>query len=47
MPLVGAGSAVYGVVYGDGLIAIKGTALAFGGAVEIYKFCYCAAGVWS
>ena len=46
MTLVGVGCAVYGVVYGDGLIAIKGAALAVGGAVEIGKFCYCAAGIW-
>ena len=47
MPLVGAGYAVYCVVDGDRLIAVKGAALAFGGAVKIDEFCYGAAGVWS
>ena len=46
MPLVGVGCAVYGVVYGDGLIAIKGAALAVGGAVKIGEFGNSAAGVW-
>ena len=46
MPLVGAGSAFYVVGDGDRLVAVKGAALAVGGAVEIGKFGYGTAGVW-
>ena len=38
MSLVGVGCAAYGVVYDDGLIAIKGTTLAVGGAVKSGEF---------
>ena len=46
MTLVGVGGAVYFVGYGDKLAAVKGAALAVGGAVKIGEFGYCAAGVW-
>ena len=46
MTLVGAGCAVYGVVDGDRLIAVKGAALAVGGAVKIGEFGYGASGIW-
>ena len=46
MTLVGVGCAVYGVVYGDRLIAIKGAALAVSGAVKIGKFGNRAPGIW-
>ena len=46
MPLVGVGCAVYGVVDGDRLIAVKGAALALGGAVKIDEFGYGASGIW-
>ena len=42
MPLVGAGSAVYAVGDGNNLGAVKGAALAVGGAVKIGEFGYCA-----
>ena len=35
MTLVGVGCAVYGVVDGDRLIAVKGAALAVGGASKV------------
>ena len=41
MSLVGAGSAVYVVGDGDRLVAVKGAALAIGGAVKIGEFGYC------
>ena len=46
MPLVGVGSAVYVVGDGDGLVAVKGAALAVSGAVKVGKFGNRAAGVW-
>ena len=46
MPLVGVGSGVYVVGDGDGLVAVKGAALAVSGAVKIGKFGNRAAGVW-
>ena len=45
MTLVGAGCAVYGVVDGDRLIAVKGAALAVGGAVKSGEFGNGAAGI--
>lgn len=47
MPLVGARRAIYGVIYGDRLIAIKGTMLAVSGAIEVYELGNGTAGVWS
>ena len=46
MTLVGVGRADYGVVDGDRLIAVKGAALALGGAVKIDEFGYGASGIW-
>ena len=46
MPLVGVGSAAYVIGNGDRLVAVKGAALAVGGAVKIGEFGYGAAGVW-
>ena len=46
MAIVGVGSAVYAVGYGDRLDAVKGTTLAVGGAGKIGEFGYGAAGIW-
>ena len=46
MSLVGAGSVVYVVGDGDRLVAVKGAALAVGGAVKTVKFGDGAAGIW-
>lgn len=46
MPIVGVGSAAYVVGDGDRLVAVKGAALAVGGAGKIGEFGNSAAGVW-
>ena len=46
MPLVRKRGVFVAVCHVNNLVAVKGAALAVGGAVEIDKFCYCAAGVW-